>query len=209
MLAASLILTRCQDSERASGGAELSAGPVTMTAAANPGSGFDMTIRSVVEALQREEIVVVPLPVQNRPGSSGADFFATMVERYRGRGRPGGRHVLVDDDQRAARQIKYGIRRHHDRPPDDGVLRRGHSRSLAVQEPRRSDDGHQGRPGSVTVGAASDDQAPFDLLVSAAGGDPASVDYVALEGGGDQISALVNSDISVAIGGVSEFVSLG
>jgi putative tricarboxylic transport membrane protein len=58
------------------------------------------------------------------------------------------------------------------------------------------------------VGAATDDQAPFDLLVSAAGGDPASVNYVTFEGGGDQSTALLNGDIGVAIAGVSEFVSL-
>ena len=55
-----------------------------MTAGANPGSGFDVTIRSVADALQKEGIVDVPLPVQNRPGGSGADFLATMVEQYKG-----------------------------------------------------------------------------------------------------------------------------
>jgi putative tricarboxylic transport membrane protein len=61
-------------------------------------------------------------------------------------------------------------------------------------------------PGSVAVGAASDDHAPFDLLVSAAGGDPSSVNYVPFEGGGDQITALADGVIGVAIGGVSEFI---
>jgi putative tricarboxylic transport membrane protein len=58
--------------------------PVTMTAGAGPGSGFDLTIRAVVDALQREKLVGVPLLVQNRPGRSGADFLATMVEKYAG-----------------------------------------------------------------------------------------------------------------------------
>ena len=61
-------------------------------------------------------------------------------------------------------------------------------------------------PSNVTVGAANDDEAPFDLLVSAAGGDPKSVHYVTHEGGGDQIAALRAGDINVAIGGVSEFI---
>jgi putative tricarboxylic transport membrane protein len=63
-------------------------------------------------------------------------------------------------------------------------------------------------PARVTVAAAHDDEAPFDLLVSAAGGKPASVRYVTQEGGGDQIAALRNGDVSVAIGGVSEFIDL-
>src|SRR5689334_12156767 len=66
------------------GAAPYPTGPVTMTAGAGPGSGFDLTIRSVAEALQAERIVNVPLPLQNRPGSSGSDFLATMVEQYRG-----------------------------------------------------------------------------------------------------------------------------
>ena len=88
MLAASLLLTGCQGSEGASEDATYPSGPVTMTAGATPGSGFDLTIRSVVEALEKEHIVDVPLPVENRPGDSGADFLATMVEQYKG-----------DDDQ--------------------------------------------------------------------------------------------------------------
>ena len=66
-----------------------------MTAPANPGSGFDLTIRPVVEALQKESIVDVPLPVENRPGASGAEFLATMVERYKGK-----------DDQVASRPCR-------------------------------------------------------------------------------------------------------
>jgi putative tricarboxylic transport membrane protein len=84
MLAVSVVLTGCQSPEQTPGGQDYPSGPVTMTAGANPGSGFDITIRSVVETLQKEEIVKVPLPVQNRPGGSGADFLATMVEQYKG-----------------------------------------------------------------------------------------------------------------------------
>ena len=209
MLAASLILTGCQDTEKASEGQSYPSGPITMTAPANPGSGFDLTIRSVVEALQKENIVDVPLPVENRPGASGAEFLATMVERYKGK-----------DDQVAVTSLsmmmnelrgksKYGY-------DDITMIARLMTEYFVVVTGPHSPFKNLGDvmtaiksdPGSVAVGAATDDQAPFDLLVSAAGGDPSSVHYVPLEGGGDQISALVNSDISVAIGGVSEFVSL-
>jgi putative tricarboxylic transport membrane protein len=61
-------------------------------------------------------------------------------------------------------------------------------------------------PSHVKVGAAQDDEAPFDLLVSAAGGDPSTVSYAPVEGGGDQRAALLDGDISVALGGVSEFI---
>ena len=61
-------------------------------------------------------------------------------------------------------------------------------------------------PSRVAVGAALDDQAPFDLLVSAAGGNPSSIHYVTHEGGGDQSAALASGEIGIAIGGVSEFI---
>jgi putative tricarboxylic transport membrane protein len=209
VLAASLILTGCQDSARTSGGEGYPSGPVTMTAGANPGSGFDITIRSVVEALQQEKIVDVPLPVQNRPGASGADLLATMVERYKG-----------DDDQVSVTSLsimmnelrgksKYGY-------DDVTMIARLMTEYFVVVT--RPDSPFENLnavltaiksdPARVAVGAAHDDEAPFDLLVSAAGGDPSSVNYITHEGGGDQSTALRKGEVSVAIGGVSEFISL-
>jgi putative tricarboxylic transport membrane protein len=209
LLAASLTLTGCQDAERTSDGQSYPAGPVTMTAGANPGSGFDITIRSVVEALQAEHIVDVPLPVENRPGNSGADFLATMVEQYKGEENQvsvtslammmnellGKSKYGYDDVTMIARVITeyYIVVTRHDSPYNNlgDVM-----------------SGIKADPKSVVVGAANDDQAPFDLLVAAAGGDAATINYVPFEGGGDQIKALESGDISVAIGGVSEFVDL-
>jgi len=209
VLAASLTLTGCQEPERTSAGQGYPAGPVTMTAGANPGSGFDITIRSVVDALQSGHIVEVPLPVENRPGNSGADFLATMVEQYKG-----------DDDQVSVTSLsmmmnelvgksRYGY-------DDVTMIARLITEYFVVVTRHDSPYNNLGDvmstiksvPGSVVVGAANDDRAPFDLLVSAAGGDAASINYVPFEGGGDQIAALEKGDISVAIGGVSEFVDL-
>jgi putative tricarboxylic transport membrane protein len=209
MLAASLILTGCADSGRTSDGHGYPSGPVTMTAGANPGSGFDLTIRSVVEALQKEKLVDVPLPVQNRPGGSGADFLATMVERYKG----------VDDQvsvtslsmmmNQLRGKSKYGY-------DDVTMIARLMTEYFVVVTGPGSPFKNlsdvmtaiKSDPARVAVGAAHDDEAPFDLLVSAAAGDPSSVRYVTHEGGGDQSAALLKGDIAVAIGGVSEFIDL-
>jgi putative tricarboxylic transport membrane protein len=207
VLATSLVLTGCQDSESTSAGETYPSGPVTMTAGANPGSGFDLTIRSVVDALQKERIVKVPLPVQNRPGASGADFLAAMVEQYRG-----------DDDQVSVTSLsmmmneirgtsKFGF-------ADVTMIARLMTEYFVVvtgpDSPFKNlEDAMtaiKSDPRHVAVGAANDDEAPFDLLVSAAGGDPSSVHYVTHEVGGDQSRALLNGDIAVAIGGVSEFI---
>jgi putative tricarboxylic transport membrane protein len=209
MLAASLIVTACQPSEQASSGAGYPSGPVTMTAGANPGSGFDITIRSVVEALQKEEIVDVPLPVQNRPGASGADFLATMVEQYKGKDDQVSVTSLSMMMNQLGGKSKYGY---------DNVTMIARLMTEYFVVVVRADSQYKNLgdvmtaiktdPARVAVGAAHDDEAPFDLLVSAAGGQPSLVHYVTHEGGGDQITALNNGDISVAIGGVSEFISL-
>jgi len=209
LLAASLALTGCQQSDQTSEEPAYPSRPVTMTAGANPGSGFDITIRAVVEALQQERLVDVPLPIENRPGNSGADFLAEMVEQYQGKDDEvsvtslsmmmnellGKSKYGYDDVTMIARLITeyYVVVTRYDSPYNN----LGDVMSAIKSDAKR-----------VVVGAANDDQAPFDLLVAAAGGDPSTINYVPFEGGGDQISALEKGDISVAIGGVSEFVDL-
>ncbi len=211
VLAAVLLLAGCQHAASSSDAGSFPTpyptGPVTMTAGAGPGSGFDLTIRSVVDALQKEKIVDVPMPVQNRPGGSGADFLATMVEQYRGNDS----QVSVTSLSMMMNQIrgtsKYGYH-------DVTMIARLMTEYFVVVTGPRSPLTNLGdlvaaikaNPAAVKVGAAHDDEAPFDLLVSAAGADPASVHYVTHEGGGEQSAALANGGIDVAIGGVSEFI---
>lgn len=182
-------------------------GPVTMTAGANPGSGFDLTIRSVVDALQEDRIVDVPLPVHNRPGGSGADFLATMVRDHDGA-----------DDQISVTSLAMMVNQVNGTSPygyaDVTMIARLLTEYFIVVT--RPDSRYQNLgdlmsavaadPAAARVGAARDDEAPFDLLVTAAGGSPASIRYVTHEGGGDQSDALATDAVDVAIGGVSEFV---
>ena len=206
-LAVLLVATGCQASQQAPRGAEYPSGPVTMTAGANPGSGFDLTIRSVVDALQKEHLVSVPLPVQNRPGGSGADFLKEMVEQHRGAG-----------DQVSVTSLSMMVNDIDGRSPygyDDVTMiaRLMTEYFVVVTDPKSTFKNLadvlaaiKSDPTRVAVGAAHDDEAPFDLLVSAAGGNPAAIRYVTHEGGGDQIAALHDGGVAVALGGVSEFV---
>lgn len=207
MIAATLLLTGCLHSTPTAGAAPYPTGPVTMTAGANPGSGFDLTIHAVVDSVQKEHIVNVPLPVQNRPGGSGADFLATMVEKNKGADDQVSVTSLSMMVNELSGKSRYG---YHDVTM---IARLMTEYYVVVTRPGsplanlndvmtaiKSD------PSRVGVGAAHDDEAPFDLLVSAAGGDPSTVHYVTHEGGGDQSTALLDGDIDVAIGGVSEFV---
>lgn len=182
-------------------------GPVTMTAGANPGSGFDLTVRAVVDTLTQERLVEVPLPVEYRPGNIGADFLATMVEQYAGR-----------DDQISVTSLSMMMNQLR------GISKYGYTDVTMIAnlmteyyvvfvEPGSEFADLRGLlqtaaadPGRVVVGAATDDEAPFDLLVRAAGGNPGATRYVSMQGGGEQSDALHNGQIGVAIAGVSEVI---
>jgi putative tricarboxylic transport membrane protein len=207
MLALMVVLTGCQSPEQTPGRQEYPSGPVTMTAGASPGGGFDITIRSVVETLEKEQIVKVPLPVQNRPGGSGADFLATMVEQYKGADDQISVTSLAMMVNELRGKSKYGY-------DDVTMIARLMTEYFVVVTapgvPYTNLGGVMAAikadPAHVKVGAAQDDEAPFDLLVSAAGGEPSTISYVPVEGGGDQRAALLDGDVSVAVGGVSEFI---
>ncbi|GGG16475.1 tricarboxylic transport membrane protein [Rhodococcoides trifolii] len=210
-VAAVLLLAGCSQSEPTAAPtaepAVYPTGPVTMTAGATTGSGFDLTIRSVVDALQKEKIVDVPLPVENRPGGSGADFLATMIADHRGAGDQVAVTSLSMMVNQSRGTSKYGY-------DDVTMIARLMTEYYVVVTRPGSPFADLGDvlasmasdPSSVTVGAAFDDELPFALLVSAAGGDPSTVQYVTQEGGGDQNAALLSGEADVAIGGVSEFV---
>ncbi|WP_242638561.1 tripartite tricarboxylate transporter substrate binding protein [Mycolicibacterium sp. S2-37] len=180
-----------------------------MSAGSNPGSGLDLTIRAVVDSLQKEKLVDVPLPVENRPGNIGADCLAAMVEKYRGADNQVSATSLSMMMNELRGISKYGFE-------DVTMIARLMTEYYVVVTdagspyPNLADvmTAIKADPGRIEVAAATDDQAPFDLLVAAAGGDPSLINYVPFEGGGDQIEALLDSRISVAIGGVSEFIDL-
>jgi putative tricarboxylic transport membrane protein len=181
-------------------------GSITMTAGADPGSGFDITIRSVAETLKKEHIVNAPLPVENRPGASGAAWLAQMIERHKA----ADDEISVTSLSMMANQLKgtskYGYR-------DVTMLARLMTEYYVVvtasdtpyKDVRSMLAALKKKPNSIAVGAASDDQVPFNLLASEAGIDPKKIKYVEYQGGGDQTTALLNGDIDVAIAGVSEF----
>ena len=129
----------------------------------------------------------MPLPVQNRPGGSGADFLATMVEQYKG----GDDQVSVTSLSMMVNQLRGKSKYGYD---DVTMIARLMTEYFVVVTGPDSPFTNlndvmaaiKSDPAHVKVGAAHDDEAPFDLLVSAAGGDPAAVQYVTHEGGGDQ-----------------------
>ena len=79
-LTLALGLAACSDAE-----SDYLSGPVTMSVGADPGSGLDLTMRTLVEVLEGEGIVATPMPVENHPGEASAVWTAQMVEEHAGR----------------------------------------------------------------------------------------------------------------------------
>jgi len=179
---------------------------VTVTAPSEPGSGWDTTARALVQTLQKEKLVTKPLPVQNRPGATGAVWLAQVVEQQKG----DPYQIAVTSTPIMSNKLrgnsKYGY-------TDVTMIARLFSEYYMVTTPSNSKyekltdlvDAIKKDPKSVPVGAAGDDRLPFSLVVLAAGGDPSKINFVNYDGGGEEITAMLNGDIKAAIGGVSEF----
>lgn len=214
VLGMGLTLTACSG-EEPSGGADADAGedypsgPISMSVGADPGSGFDLTMRTLVQVLQEEGIVEVPMPIENHPGAASAVWTTQMVERHAGADDQVSVTSLVMMTNHARGQSEYNY-------DDVTMIARLISEYFVVVTIADSEytdlasvlDAIIADPGSVPVGAASDDQLPFALLVEAAGGDASQINFVAYEGGGEQSAALLTGDIQVAIAGTSEFLPL-
>ena len=208
-VAAAMSLSACSGDPGSGDAENYPEGPINMSVGADPGSGFDLTMRTLVEVLQKEKIVDAPMPIENRPGAASAVWTAQMVERHLGADDQVSVASLVMMTNNARGQSEYNV-------DDVTMIARLISEYFVVvtnagspyQDLRSVLQAVVADPGAVPVGAASDDQLPFALLVDAAGGDASRINFVAYEGGGEQSAALLSGDIQVAIAGTSEFLPL-
>jgi len=180
--------------------------PITLTAPAEPGSGWDTTARAMAEAMEKEGLADTALPVQNRTGATGCVWLDQMVNDHAG-----------DPNQIAVTStpiMSNHLRGDCDPTYEDVTM----IATLFVEtyilvapsdsEYKTADDllaALQKDPRSVPIAASGDDQLPFALLVEAAGGDPSKINFIQYEGGGEQITAMLNGDVAAAVAGVSEF----
>ncbi|MCT1549811.1 tripartite tricarboxylate transporter substrate binding protein [Brevibacterium casei] len=210
LAATALVLSGCQGRAQPPGeGGDYPSGPVTVTAPAEPGSGWDTTARAVTEALQRDELVTTPLPVQNRPGGTGCTWLTTMMQQDKGKDDQIAITSLASQTMKARGLCEYG-------PQDATLIATLYVEDFIVVAPKDSDiadlDGLvsalKDDPQAVTVAAAGDDTLPFALFAKAAGVEPADVNFVNYDGGGEQTTAMLNGDAKVAIAGLSEFRSV-
>ncbi len=187
-------------------GGEYPSGAVRLVAPAEPGSGWDVTARTVADVLKKENLIDHPLPVENRAGATGSVWLSQMVNDYGGEGDviavtslPIMSNYLRGDSDYEYTDVTMIARiiteYYMVAVTADSEYQNLEDLLNAVKED----------PGAVPIGAAGDDRLPFALLVDAAGGDPQKINFVAYEGGGEQITALLNGDIDAAMAGVSEF----
>jgi putative tricarboxylic transport membrane protein len=180
--------------------------PVTLTAPAEPGSGWDTTARALAETMQKEDVTDTPIPVQNRTGATGCVWHQAMVNDYTGdpyqiavTSTPIMSNYLRGDCDLTYKDVTMiatiFVETYILVVPADSPYQSAEELLAAVKK----------NPQSVPVAASGDDQLPFALLVAAAGGDPASVNFIEYEGGGEQITAMLNGDVDAALAGVSEF----
>ena len=193
-------------SEQRAGSGDYPSKPVTLTAPAEPGSGWDTTARAMAEAMEKEGLADTSMPVQNRTGATGCVWLEQMVNDHAG-----------DPYQIAATStpiMSNHLRGDCDPTYEDVTM----IATLFVEtyvlvapadsEYQTADDllaAIEKDPESVPIAASGDDQLPFALLVDAAGGDPSTINFIQYEGGGEQITAMLNGDVVAAVAGVSEF----
>jgi putative tricarboxylic transport membrane protein len=202
-----LLLAGCGAST-ASGGASGSypSKPVTLTAPADPGSGWDTTARALAEAMQKEGLTDTALPVQNRTGATGCVWLGQMVTAHKGddyniavTSTPILSTYLRGECEHSYKEVSMiatiMVENYLLVVPSGSKYQSADDLLTAIKE----------NPQAVPIAAAGDDQLPFALLVKAAGGDPSKINFIEYEGGGDEITALLNGDVQAAVAGVSEF----
>ncbi|SDF45828.1 tripartite tricarboxylate transporter substrate binding protein [Sporolituus thermophilus] len=177
-------------------------GPITIIAPAGPGSGWDLTARSVAQVLTEKKIVPVAMPVENRAGGGGVVASSHIIENKKGDA-----HTLVvysppllltnlNGQTKNSYKDLTPIARLFSDYEFFGVKKDSKYKSLKeVLEALKAD------PKSVKVGGASApgsmDHLAFMMAASKAGVNIKEVPYISFQGGGELIAALLGGSIDV------------
>lgn len=183
--------------------------PIEIIAPADPGSGFDSTARAVAEVLQKENLVNVPLTVQNRPGGIGVTALNAMVQQHAGRDDMLQIGSLSVNYNKATGATKFDT-------TDVTMLAQLMIENFAVvttpDAPYNDLNGLfaeiKKSPAGFPIAAQLDDTMVFSLLAQQAGINPADLNFIAYDGGGEQTTALLNGDVKAALATYSEFKPL-
>lgn len=181
-------------------------GPIRLIAPAAAGGGYDTTARTVLSVMQEEELIDVPVTVENREGADGSVWLAEMATSLAGHDEVvsvGGTASMYNDVRGETQNDFYDV------TPIASLM----TESYAVVVPADSEfqtledvvNAVLEDPQSVPVGGGSLDRAAFDLIILDAGGDPQQTNFVVYPTGAEQTVGLLNGDLAVGVAGTPEF----
>src|SRR5688572_30765911 len=182
--------------------------PVTFFALSGPGSGFDTTTRAVANALTKEKLVKVPLPIENSPNSTQAMTLAAT--RYKGDPYMISVNSISGMFRYATGMVRYN---HRDYTPLAALI--GTYYAVAVRmDSRYKAIGElvkdlKERPEKTPIcGGTGDDRVFYGGMFSSAGVDITKIVYVAYAGGGEINMAVMEGSCAAAVNSADEQVAL-
>lgn len=182
--------------------------PVKFFALSGPGSGFDTTTRAVANALTKEKLVKVPLPIENSPNSTQAMTLAAT--RFKGDPYMISVNSIAGMYRYATGIVKYN---HRDYTPLAALI--GTYYAVTV----RADSPYKGvadlvkdlkeRPEQTPIcGGTSDDRVFYGAMFSKAGVDITKIVYVSYNGGGEINMAVLEGSCKASVNSVDEQIAL-
>lgn len=181
--------------------------PITCVVGIGPGAGQDITMRVLVETLQKENLVDVPMQVENQPGGGTAVAVSRMVRQEKGTADTisiNATPLIVEQELRG--DSEYGI---DDVTPIARIVSEYSILAVAADSPYKTAqdliDDLSKNPGSVSVGGTIGDRVVYPVFVDTIGGDPAEIRYVMYEAGAEIITSMLNGDLDAGIASISEF----
>ena len=207
---AALTLAACgDDGGGGDDGGDYPSGSITFTAPTDPGSGFDLTLRTVAKVLQEQGLVDATMTVQNRPGGLTNTWEQSMIDQHTG-----------EDDQISIQSLGTQLidvegksdNKIEDFTPLASLLQEFFLVVTSPDAPFDDLDGAfaamQENPSEFPIASQLEDTLALVLLAKEAGVDPSELTFVTYEGGAEQATAVLNGDVTLAIAGVSEFQPL-
>ena len=183
--------------------------PIVVVAPAGPGSGWDLTARTVSRILTEEKIVPVAMPVENRQGGGGSVALSYMANEKKG-----DPYTLVVFSPPLLLINLNGTTplSYQDLTP---IARLYTDYQIIVvkadspyQNLKQVLDALKADPKSVTVGGASSpgsmDHLSFMLPAKLYGVDIKNIPYVSFQSGSELMAALLGGQVDVVSTGVGE-----
>lgn len=182
--------------------------PVTFFALSGPGSGFDTTTRAVANALVKEKLVKVPLPIENSQNSIQAMTLAAT--RYKG-----DPYMISVNSVSGMFRYASGIVRynHRDYTPLAALIGTYYAVAVRMDSPYKTIGelvkDLKERPEKTPIcGGTGDDRVFYGGMFSRAGVDITKIVYVSYAGGGEINMAVMEGSCRAGVNSVDEQLAL-